>query len=47
MIRFESVTKRFGAAALAVDHLDLEILDGELTVLVGPSGCRQDHLAAA
>ncbi|WP_070988865.1 ABC transporter ATP-binding protein [Halofilum ochraceum] len=39
MIRFESVTKRFDRGAPAVDDLDLEIRDGELTVLVGPSGC--------
>jgi len=39
MIKFESVTKRFGAGEPAVDDLDLEIRDGELTVLVGPSGC--------
>jgi len=39
MIRFESVTKRFDDGPPAVDELDLEIRDGELTVLVGPSGC--------
>ena len=35
---FEDVSKRFGAVA-AVDHLDLEVLDGEFMVLLGPSGC--------
>ena len=39
MIRFESVSKRFGDGAPAVDRLDLQISEGELTVLVGPSGC--------
>mgnify|MGYP000123086039 CR=1 FL=1 len=39
MIRFESVTKRFDDSPPAVEALDLEIPDGELTVLVGPSGC--------
>lgn len=39
MIHFESVSKRFGGGALAVDALDLHIAAGELTVLVGPSGC--------
>lgn len=39
MIRFESVSKRFGDHSPAVESLDLEINDGELTVLVGPSGC--------
>jgi osmoprotectant transport system ATP-binding protein len=38
MIRLESVTKRYGNE-VAVDHLSLEIADGELCVLVGPSGC--------
>jgi multiple sugar transport system ATP-binding protein len=32
------VTKRFGSA-VAVDNLTLDVLDGELLVLVGPSGC--------
>ena len=40
MIRLEAVTKRFpGAAEPAVDHLSLEVPEGELAVLVGPSGC--------
>ena len=39
MIRFESVSKRFGHGEPAVDRLDLQINEGELTVLVGPSGC--------
>jgi multiple sugar transport system ATP-binding protein len=37
-LRFEDVSKRFDQA-VAVDHLDLEVLDGELLVLLGPSGC--------
>jgi osmoprotectant transport system ATP-binding protein len=39
LISFESVTKRFGDGTTAVDHLDLEVPEGDLTVLVGPSGC--------
>ena len=39
MITFESVSKRFPDGTTAVDDLDLEILEGEVTVLVGPSGC--------
>ncbi|HEX4908646.1 MAG TPA: ATP-binding cassette domain-containing protein, partial [Actinomycetes bacterium] len=39
MISFESVTKRFGDGTTAVDNLDLEVPEGDLTVLVGPSGC--------
>ena len=38
MIRLEQLTKRYGDA-IAVDHLDLEVPEGELCVLVGPSGC--------
>ncbi|MCX9190628.1 proline/glycine betaine ABC transporter ATP-binding protein [Carbonactinospora thermoautotrophica] len=39
MIIFDSVTKRFPDGTTAVDHLDLEIPTGKITVLVGPSGC--------
>jgi osmoprotectant transport system ATP-binding protein len=39
MIRLESVTKQFADGQIAVDHLSLDIADGELCVLVGPSGC--------
>jgi osmoprotectant transport system ATP-binding protein len=39
-IRLEGLTKRYpGAAAPAVDGLDLTIPRGELVALVGPSGC--------
>ena len=37
-VRLEGVTKRFGKT-VAVDHVDLEIRDGEFIVLLGPSGC--------
>jgi spermidine/putrescine transport system ATP-binding protein len=37
-IRFEAVTKRFGAA-VAVNGLDLSIRQGEFFSLLGPSGC--------
>jgi spermidine/putrescine transport system ATP-binding protein len=37
-VRFEGVTKRFGAAT-AVDDLDLTIEQGEFFSLLGPSGC--------
>lgn len=39
MIRFESVTKRYGDDIVAVDGLDLTAETGEITVFVGPSGC--------
>ncbi|MCP3425386.1 sn-glycerol-3-phosphate ABC transporter ATP-binding protein UgpC [Rothia sp. AR01] len=39
-ISFNDVTCRYeGATRASVDHLDLEIADGEFLVLVGPSGC--------
>src|SRR5262245_60610325 len=38
-VRFVDVTKRYGDdGPAAVDHLSLEIADGEFVVLVGPSG---------
>jgi len=37
-VSFDQVTKQYGTV-LAVDHLDLEIADRELMVLLGPSGC--------
>ena len=37
-IRFENVAKRFGATEV-ISGLNLEIREGELMVLVGPSGC--------
>src|ERR1700724_532930 len=39
MIRLEEVTKQYGNGPPAVDHLSLEVGDGEVCVLVGPSGC--------
>src|SRR6185312_9521136 len=33
------VTKTYPDGTTAVNHLDLEISDGEFMVLVGPSGC--------
>ena len=37
-IAFEGVSKVFDDGTRAVDELDLEIADGEFTILVGPSG---------
>ncbi len=38
-VKFDSVTKRFPGGHIAVDDLDLDVLDGEFMILVGPSGC--------
>jgi osmoprotectant transport system ATP-binding protein len=38
LITFESVTKRYPGGTVAVDELSLEIPDGQIMVLVGPSG---------
>jgi multiple sugar transport system ATP-binding protein len=39
-VTFDQATRTFpGGERPAVDHLDLEIEDGEFLVLVGPSGC--------
>ncbi len=37
-VRLVDVVKRFGEVA-AVDHIDLEVRDGEFFSLLGPSGC--------
>ena len=37
-VRLVDVVKKFGEA-VAVDHIDLEVLDGEFFSLLGPSGC--------
>ncbi len=39
VVAFEHVTKRYGNGPTAVTDLSLEILAGEICVLVGPSGC--------
>src|SRR3954447_11515727 len=43
-IVFDHVTKRYaGSGRPAVDDLSLTIPAGEICVLIGPSGGRQDH----
>jgi len=39
LISFDAVNKRFDDGTTAVHELDLEIPEGEITVLVGSSGC--------
>ena len=38
------LTKTDTAGPLAVDHVDLEVRDGEFMVLVGPPGCGKSTL---
>lgn len=42
-ITIEGVSKRFGAA-MALEHLDLTVTDGEFVALLGPSGCGKTTL---
>jgi iron(III) transport system ATP-binding protein len=37
-LKFKNLTKQFGSS-IAVNHIDLEVADGELIALLGPSGC--------
>src|SRR2546421_375533 len=37
--RGSEVSKRYGSGPAAVDHLSLDVGQGEVCVLVGPSGC--------
>src|SRR5712692_4216301 len=43
LVRFEEVSKHFSGAA-AVEHLSLEIFEGEFFALLGPSGCGKTTL---
>jgi spermidine/putrescine transport system ATP-binding protein len=38
-VRLVDVTKSFGTQTVAVDHISLDVLDGEFFSLLGPSGC--------
>ena len=43
-ILLDGVTKVFSSEVVAVDHISMEIADGEFMVLVGPSGCGKSTL---
>jgi putrescine transport system ATP-binding protein len=43
LLRIEALTKRFGSVAV-VDHLSLDIYEGEFFALLGPSGCGKTTL---
>ena len=44
IIRFQSITKRFGPDILAVDDVSLDIAGNEFFALLGPSGCGKTTL---
>jgi spermidine/putrescine ABC transporter ATP-binding subunit len=39
VVALTGVTKRFGEDIVAVERVDLDVLDGEFLALLGPSGC--------
>ena len=43
-IALHGVTKRYPNGHVAVHDIDLDVIDGELLVLVGPSGCGKSTL---
>jgi putrescine transport system ATP-binding protein len=43
LVRFETISKHFGGVT-AVDHLSLDIYQGEFFALLGPSGCGKSTL---
>jgi multiple sugar transport system ATP-binding protein len=43
-IKLNGVTRVFPDGTVAVDHIDLEIADGEFMIFVGPSGCGKSTL---
>jgi iron complex transport system ATP-binding protein len=45
-LRAERVTLRYGERVIS-ESVDLDVLDGELTVIVGPNGCGKSTLLAA
>jgi ABC-type sugar transport systems, ATPase components len=48
LIRLENITKQYGGTEEpAVNNLTMDVLRGEVLVLVGPSGCGKSTTPAA
>jgi multiple sugar transport system ATP-binding protein len=43
-VSLKGISKRYDDKAVVLEHIDLEIADGELMVFVGPSGCGKSTL---
>lgn len=43
IVRIKSLTKRYGST-LAVDHLNLEVQEGEILGLLGPNGAGKSSI---
>ena len=44
MIRYQNITKAYGAGTPVLRDLSLDVADGETLVLLGPSGCGKTTL---
>ena len=44
LIAIRALTKRYGTAVTALEHIDASIAEGELVAIVGPSGCGKSTL---
>ena len=44
LVAIRGVSQRFGADVVALEHIDLEVPDGQFVALVGPSGCGKSTL---
>ena len=45
IVRFQNVTKRYGELVV-LDALDLDVAEGEMVTIIGPSGSGKDNCFA-